>query len=183
MIGSWSQLSNNILVPEYLKLSAILQTTPGSFTALFYALVSGQTLYYFLVFVVAAGGTIAVYLSLDGVERLLSGIFGAISAVQTAPQRAKRKVVAETIIHIGFRILALVAWVAYGILFIEVIVPFSALGFYADLKGATMADIGFAMLITLFLWLCVCVHTVFLRLFVLRPRVFGSDDIIAAGLE
>lgn len=120
----------------------------------------------------------------------LSGTGSAVGAVQKLHEdekmlHAHKKMLERDFgIRLLLRVTAFFAWVLYTAVFFKLFVPFSMLAF----QVATHGTLNFINLATgglgaVVLLLSLHLHVVFLRCFVLRPRVVGGwDDVLAARL-
>lgn len=182
-LNGWSKITDSSFVKGYLGNASLTDQAPASFTGFFHTLFSGQAAYFLLVIAAAAGVSVLVYLFLGGIESTLSGILSSVFNLQSLSGQPKHELVVELLVRTVFRTTTLIAWIVYSALFIKVVLPFSVL-----IMRNAFSDIGnfsLAYIIPAYLLVCACLHAhvIFLRLFLLRPRVFGSSDIIAAGLE
>lgn len=182
-IGNWAGIINSRLGYDYLSLGTVLDTTPTAVTARLSDLFSGQAFYITLVCVVAVAVSIGVYLFLGSIEQAAASILNTLFNVQSAKGSAKRQAMAEAGVRTSFRVVVLIAWILYSVLFAAFLLPTLVALFQNGI--ADLAHVAWLALIVSYvgLWFALHVHLIFLRLFLLRPRVFGGTDVIAAGLE
>lgn len=182
-VGNWSGIANSRLLYDYLSIGNILGTTPEGFTTFLDALLGGRAAYLFVTLALAATVSLLVYLFLDSIENMVNGFLTSNVRVRSLSERGQQRILAEMITHIIFRAAAFLAWGMYTALFVMVIVPYLVYVF-----GSATADLSHmqwreALPAWILAWLALHVHVIFLRLFLLRPRVFGGEDVVAAGLE
>jgi len=90
---------------------------------------------------------------------------------------APRQWILRTIlIHLTIRLMVLVLWVIYLQVFLKILLPYVlAAAHVAATSSLSFSGIGFALLALAVGFLAVHVHTVLLRLLLLKVRVFGND--------
>lgn len=86
----------------------------------------------------------------------------------------RHRLIADVLIKLVVRIAILFLWLAYINLSINIFLPFSiAATQYASNSGLS-PDLVYALLAFVVLVICLHIHTIFLRLIKLRPRLFGT---------
>jgi hypothetical protein len=89
----------------------------------------------------------------------------------------RHDLVLSAVEQLAVHIVVLVLWVAYLVFFLHVIIPYCinvAIVAAGDI-GALQA-LGYALFATIVMMVAMHIHAVFLRLLVLRPRVFSSSS-------
>lgn len=87
---------------------------------------------------------------------------------------SKSSIRKEALTSLGIRLLATVGWFLFIQLSIKVLVPYSLAAASAAATGFSVQAVGYAVLAVIVLYATVVVHAIFLRLVVLKPRLFGS---------
>jgi hypothetical protein len=168
--------------PEGLVLA--LEKASGSITGFVGALSAGPFSYNFFVLLMslAIGGV--VYVLLKQLFRFISRATSALIDVEEATPGHSRKIVQlELGARIGVRAATLVGWLIYWFFSVKILLPFCVLISRVGiniLPDPTSLTYGVGSLLLLALGLQM--HVVLARLFVLRPRLFGSDGVIATAL-
>jgi len=82
-------------------------------------------------------------------------------------------------VRFGTRLLVGFLWLAFALVTLKVILPFCILASNVGVKllwqSQSVAYIAFGVAL---LWACLHLHVIFMRLFVLRVRVFGGEEAI-----
>jgi hypothetical protein len=121
-----------------------------------------------------------IYVLLEGVDHIAASAHTAISEVELINDPVvKKRMKVESEVRLGLRAGSLVVWIIYLIFFARVIVPLCILLGRLDtnhlLSGVNILKIlGAFALLTLALH----IHAIFMRLLVLRPRLFGQQNVI-----
>lgn len=181
--GNWSGITNSRLLYDYLSIGNVLDTTPESFTVFFDALMRGQAVLLLGVLSVAIVVSLLVYLFLDKIEGMLSDFLASTFNTQATSGQARGQILAEIAAHLIFRAGAFVGWGMYSALFVALALPYLVFMFGSGIADLNNIQWEYVLPAYILLWWALHMHVVFLRLFLLRPRVFGGSDVIAAGLE
>lgn len=141
--------------------------------------------YILLVFLGALVVGFLVYFILQISSQGLFVIVSTLLDISLAKATGTKKALEFEIgLRIGFRLLALVLWFLYLQFSLLVVLPFCLL---AGRVGAASLDTVsgwfYCLLSYLLLVLALHLHIIFMRLFTLRPRLFGGRDIMLAMLE
>lgn len=146
-------------------------------------IVLGQTLnsplsYNIAVLVFAALVGLGVYTVMESLRHMLSDAMAAIEEVEYADASSKRAIARALEVRIGLRIITGFVWLGYSIMFFNILIP--ALVTYAV---STPADGTFGSSIRNLLAFSVIllgfhIHVICMRLLVLRPRLFGGENIV-----
>lgn len=180
---SWTVVAQSPFFHEYFYgqygVSTILNKTPDVLQAFKMTFFAQPASYNVTVLAVAAGIGLAVYIVLQLFSRAAADFSSTWRSVQQASGESKKTLEQEIELRLGFRIAMGVLWFFYLLLFIKLLFPFTVLierfGINAlpDLSGWLYGLLGFALLVT-----SLHVHVIFMRLIVLRPRVFGGEFLI-----
>lgn len=126
-----------------------------------------------------------VFVFLEGADHVSAKAAGALNEVNYITNaRIKKQVEKQAEIRLGLRLATLVVWICYLVFFARVIVPFAIL-IARDDHGAMWSIRNFwsACLSGLVLFIALHVHVILMRLLVLRPRLFGGEDVIISRGE
>lgn len=187
--ASWSYIRRESSLYEYLfgpyGLTTVLQNSTNALSAVNGAF-SSPAAYNIAVALFALFIGLLVYVFLEGMDHVAAKTAGALQEVELISDQAiKKEAEHQAEIRLGLRIATLVVWVLYLIFFARVIVPFCILMARLDTSHylLTWSNVfsvlaGLAMLL-----LAMHVHVIFMRLLVLRPRLFGGDIVGRGGHE
>lgn len=123
---------------------------------------------------------LVVYVFLEGVDHMAAKTTAAIQEIEYVNDAAAKEQMEHVAgIRLGLRIITLLAWVVYLIFFARVIVPFCILVARLD-SGAvvTAHNMLYVLIGALSLLVSLHTHVIFMRLLVLRPRLFGGENVI-----
>ena len=120
-----------------------------------------------------------IYVLLEGIDHLTAEASSSIHLVeQTSDASIRRYMKQQLEKRIGLRIAALCVWIIYLIFFARVIVPFCLLTGRIDINHFMTSDILGPLGALVLLTLSMHIHVILMRLLVLRPRLFGGDDVL-----
>ena len=143
--------------------------------------VLGQTLnsplaYNIAVLVFAGLVGLTVFTVMESMRHMLRDAISVIEEVEYADASSKRAVEHAIEVRIGLRIITILIWIGYSVIFFNILIP--ALVTYVvgtpangALDGALRNIVAFAII-----FLGFHIHVICMRLLVLRPRVFGGDN-------
>lgn len=182
-VANWSYISPESSLNTYLfgpyGLTTVLQNSTNALSAI-NGIFSTPLAYNIAVGIFALFVGLFVYVALEGVDHVASKTNSVIQEVEFINDEAARKEAEHQVeLRVGLRIATLFAWIAYLIFFARVVIPFCILvarmqsGDLFTWHNITFGLIGFIMLVIAF-----HVHTIFMRLLVLRPRLFGGENFI-----
>lgn len=188
-LGVWSYFTQNPLFYDYFfgqqGLVTILQNAPDGPTAFLDALLAKTATYNIAVLLVAAGVGFSLYIGLQVFERFIAGTAGAFDAIHSSSGQARMTIEIEVGARAAIRVVTFVLWIVYWFFFTKIVLPYCVIltQIGADeLNNWTGWGYGIAAFGLLLASLHL--HVIFLRLFMLRPRIFGGqNDINAALLE
>jgi len=186
-VAGWSYVTPDSGLHEYLfgpyGLTTIFQNSTNALSAINSSL-SGETAYNVAVAIFALLVGLLVYVFLQGIDHIKNKATGAMQEVEfisdaSLKQQAERR--AE--IRLGLRLLTLLVWICYLIIFARVIVPGCLLlarlevaPYILTWRNLAMSLAGFFVLLA-----AMHIHVIFMRLLVLRPRLFGGDVVGRGG--
>lgn len=124
-----------------------------------------------------------IYVLLESIDHITSNASSAIKEVEyinDAGLRHKMKV--ETELRVGLRVAALIVWIVYFIFFARVLVPFCILLGRVDMNNLiTLRGVGGMLAAFALLAISLHIHTICMRVLVLRPRLLGQQDVVGRG--
>lgn len=162
----------------------VLQNTPNNFNDMLTTIFSASITYKATIVLLAILAGLLVYVLLEGFGHAVLGAADAWEDIQTADTRGKKAVEREVSVRLAVRCISLVSWLIYWLLFFQVLVPFCILTTRMTAtelfswSGGVRAIFGTALLL-----LGIHLHTVFMRLILLRPRLFGGDEVMRLEIE
>ncbi len=178
-IGNWLYVTRNTFVSEYLfgdfGLVTSLQKSQGNLGQVVIDLFDKPFSYNVIVLLIAVVCGALVYIALESVTRSVDNVQETWEEIHYASGSTRKLVEIELGMRWFIRIAALVSWIVYWILWLSIIIPFCLLASRLLLTDAsTLAAWAYGGL-----GVVVCVasfqlHVVFIRLILLRPRVFGG---------
>jgi hypothetical protein len=124
---------------------------------------------------------LGVYAIAESVRHMIAEAHTVLEEVEYADQRNKTIIERSLSIRVGLRALSAFVWLSYTIFFFNGILPYCA-SFISKGTGdlVVLASIRNFLAFVLLL-LATHMHVVFVRLIILRPRVFGGTDAIGRG--
>lgn len=176
--SSWTYLKTQSFFSIYLSGEYNLRTLLGEINT-----AVGHTLdkilsYNILVVSAALLAGLIVYVLLQSLTHMHEEISSSFSQIEYTNQD-KASAEKELERRIGLRVATAVAWLLYAFVFFDIIVPFTAAIVTKNSMHLNVLDSIYNFLIFLGLWLATHIHIIFLRLLLLRPRVFGANNILA----
>jgi len=180
---SWSYIVSMPAVQDYFfgknGASTVLAKAPDVFSALRTVFFSQPSSYnVFILFGAIAIGLI-VYLILQLFTRAATDVSSLWHQVATAQGETKKDIEQEIELRIGFRAGTLALWIGYIIVFVKLLLPYIILieqfgvTNFATATGWWYGLLGFGLLAA-----SLHVHIIFLRSMLLRPRVFGGQNLL-----
>ncbi len=121
-----------------------------------------------------------IYVLLEGMDHITAKAHTAISEVEYINDPGlKHRMKIEGEVRLGLRAAALVVWIVYMVFFARVIVPYCILLGRMD-AGTVLTAPNILKGVVAFALLAFALHipTIFMRLLVLRPRMFGQQNVI-----
>lgn len=87
---------------------------------------------------------------------------------------SRQEVLRQTFISLGIRLAATVGWFIFIKFSLSVLVPYALAAASIAAQEFSLQSVGYAVLSATVLYVMVALHAVFLRLIVLKPRLFGG---------
>lgn len=183
-ITNWSYIRHDSQLYDYLfgpyGLTTVLQNSSNALSAI-NGIFSSPIAYNVAVAVFALFIGLLVYVFLEGMDHIGAKTSGAIQEVELiTDERQKLAAAHEVGVRLGLRVATLVVWIVYLIFFARVIVPFCILIGRLNIEHylLTWGNILSVVAGIIMLVIALHVHVIFMRLLVLRPRLFVGDDIM-----
>jgi hypothetical protein len=181
---NWSAILKNLSFYDYFfgpdGLVTTLQTTQGSGSAIGHALTSKSFNHNATIMLGAIAAGLLLYILIRLIVKMIGGISMTLREIQAVDTPAKHAVEHEMIRRAVIRFMVALVWLAYMFLFLKVILPFcifaSQVGL--DQEKAIGEGIGYVLFAVVLLFLASHLHVVLARLLLLRPRVFGSEEVV-----
>ncbi|MBL8159286.1 hypothetical protein JNJ66_02420 [Candidatus Saccharibacteria bacterium] len=178
-IGNWLYAFRSNFASEYLfgthGLVTGLQQSHGDLIPLMLELFDKPFSYNIIVLLVAIICGALVYLSLESVTRSVDSVHETWEEIHYASGQSRKLVEVELGTRWLIRSLALGGWIGYWITWMSIIIPFSLIatrGVYND--SLDTEGWLYGLLGLLVCALSIHLHVIFIRLTLLRPRVFGG---------
>ena len=133
------------------------------------------------------GLTVAIAIGLFIAVRALMHLAGTISTtlkeLSAADTPAKREVEHEIGRRFIMRMVVAGVWSIYILLFFQAVVPFAILASQIGLAEGRAVNTGvyYLLFAGLLLFFTIHVHVIMMRLLLLRPRIFGGQDVIVGS--
>lgn len=179
--ANWAFITSNPLLYDFFFGEAgvvtILETAPEPDTT-----TASPILYYAAVSAVAITVGVVLFLGLRSIHRQISSRTGR--PLPTKLERYRQHVLNEELgARIAFRFGVLVAWLVYGVLFMQFLLPFAVLLSRIGAEQLSTVD-GWLKNLWGFLLIALAlhIHVIFARLLVMRPRLYGGEAAIEEAL-
>lgn len=181
-IANWSYATPASQLYSYLYgqygLATIFEHSSNALAAV-NGIFSSPAGYNVAVVVVALFIGVLIYVLLEGIDHITAEASNSIHLVEQASNDSLRRYMKQQLeIRIGLRLGALFVWVIYLIFFARVIVPFCIIIGRLDLGKLSSSDVLVACGALFMLIFAMHIHVILARLIVLRPRLFGGDDVL-----
>lgn len=79
----------------------------------------------------------------------------------------------EALKNLGLRVLVVIAWFLFFQITVHVLIPYALAASNIAARSLSLQSIGYGLLSIVIIYATVWIHAIFLRLFMLRVRVFG----------
>ncbi|CAN5140047.1 hypothetical protein BH09PAT3_BH09PAT3_0500 [soil metagenome] len=86
---------------------------------------------------------------------------------------SRSDLIKEALLHLVIRALAVLGWFLFIKLSLSILVPYALAAANIASQSLSLSNIGYALLAVIVLYVDICIHAVFLRLIVLKPRLFN----------
>jgi len=175
--ASWSYLKTQSFFSIYLSGEYNLRTLLSEINT-----AVGHTLdkilsYNILVIGAALLAGLIVYVLLQSLTHMHEEVSSRFSEIEYTNQD-KHSAEKDLERRIGLRVATGITWLIYVFIFFDVIVPFTAALVTKNSMHLNVLDSIYNLLTFGGLWLATHIHIIFLRLLLLRPRVFGGQDVL-----
>jgi hypothetical protein len=181
--ANWPYVAEKLLFYDYFfgpdGLVTAIQDSPNGSTAIVDTLLSKSFAYNIAIVLGALAAGAVVFVVLQILSRLIVNAGNVYQDMHAVDSLSKHTVERELGRRIGIRMVILAVWLAYLLVSVKVITPFCVFTVQVGLK-ALWAWEGYVYLLFGFFmfYLCLHLHVILARLFLLRPRVFGGEDAI-----
>jgi hypothetical protein len=184
----WSYVAHSSVLYTYFfgpqGLVTILQHSPSSIKGTLHTLLAGAPAYDAVILIGAAVLGVVVYIALQIFDHAVAGTAETWLNLQTVNQNPRYTARHELRKRIVARTGALLAWLIYCLVFTKLVLPFCVLTTNHGVHHVqTMRGIAECLLGYVALSVGLHLHVVFLRLLMLRPRLFGGDAAIALAMD
>lgn len=156
------------------NLAAIIAQTETHMALVASTILDRTEFYAVFVTVVAAIIGLMVFTTLELLTRGADDIKESIEELRYAKSRFKEQIEREVALRWVIRGGAMIGWILYALLWLNVVLLFAI---FIVRIGTTLAPdlvgIGYVLFGTLILIASIHIHVIFMRLILLRPRVFG----------
>lgn len=189
-LGNWSYAAKNPILKDYFfgpsGLANKFQTPSSDLWSTALQYFDKPITYNILILFVALLCGLMVYVFLEGFSRGIGSAKASIDQLQSGTGTTQKAMRLEFIARWSLRSLSVIGWVVYWSFWLGLLLPFSVLAargiVTSMLDGSAWWN---ALLGLLLVMLSLHIHVVFLRLIVLRPRVFGGQraiqDVVYSG--
>ncbi len=157
-----------------------LHNAPPSVHLLAQALFKGSTLYYIII---AAGAVLIGLISygiLQGAHNLLSEFYDGLIMVYDSRHRKVKSVKLQLVVLVGVRLIILITWIAFLVVSYKLLLPYDIMMWRDSINKTVLWPVENGALSLILLAVTLHLNLVFIRLIVLRPRLFGSSAAIIA---
>ncbi|HEU4914580.1 MAG TPA: hypothetical protein VFT16_04220 [Candidatus Saccharimonadales bacterium] len=182
--SNWSSILKELSFYDYFfgseGLVTTLKNTDGGGSAIGQALASKSFNHNITIVLGAIAAGILLYILIRLIIKMIGGISMTLREIQAVDTPAKHAVEHEIARRSAIRVLVAVLWLVYLYLFIKVVLPFCILASQVGLDDdkSIGEGIGYVLFAFLLLFVAAHMHIVLARLLLLRPRVFGSEEVV-----
>lgn len=177
--GNWLYATRSSFFGEYLfgrfGLVTTLQHSQGNLWSVVLDVFDKPFSYNIIVLLIAIVCGVIVYISLESVTRSVDSVHETWEEIHFAQGSSRRLMEAQLGTRWIIRLAALVGWIVYWIVWLSVIIPFCLIASRAIFDDAASINAwlyaGLGLIIAI---VSIHLHVIFVRLILLRPRVFGS---------
>jgi hypothetical protein len=185
-VSIWPRTSDDTFLYQYLygysgAITALQKSTDIAHFAADFSV--SPLMYNLLIFAAATLIALGAYIILQLISKIIVGSYDTWHAVHDSGSSIK-SVEKEIGTRVVVRSLVLLLWTAYIFAFFSLMLPYCV--FIAQAGSVKILDWGILQILASFVILLITihVHVIFLRLLLLRPRVFGGElDILQAIYE
>lgn len=187
--SGWLYLSHNAAFYDYFfgpnGVNTLLLRLPNTGVLLRTWLLGNTATYYIALVVTAVIAGLTVFAILQGVRRLMQQSSFSWNLLRSHSSQASAEIHA-LFVRLALRVLSCLGWSVYIVLSTAVLMPFALLLLQSGIDAiSTDTLVGLLNIAECFVALLIFIHVhiVFLRLVLLRPRLFGTRDIELAELR
>lgn len=189
IVANWSRIGANNPLYDYLfgadGLTTSLQNKSNTFTAIS-AIFDSSAAYDVAIIIFAILIGLLVYALLQSVDHMLAGAGDTLQEISSGNDSMRHLVKKEVRLRLSLRLINFLVWSIYWVFFIRVVLPASLIVGQTnqnDILNLSGPNWGYTLLSFGFLFLSLHLHVIFMRLLLLRPRVFGGEDVIVDRLN
>lgn len=187
--SGWSYINDAELFYDYLfgplGVVTALLSTPDPFMILRIAIFNNPLTYNALILLCAIIIGFIVYEILESSQRVVRESTTVWYELHS-PTPEARQAMYDTLVRLCVRTAGFVGWMLYTLLFINILAPFCLVLLQVgidDIASSMLTGWLYGFIAYALLALGLHLHIVFLRLCLLRPRIFGGIDILMAELD
>ncbi len=189
VVVNWSYILQNFLFYDYFFGPQGVVTTLrdeaglGSYSSGSSVLTQEQVSRHMSIIGGALVGALALGLAIKLIAKLIASASMTLKELTAVETPAKHEVEKEMGRRLTIRAVVLAVWILYTVVFVKAVLPFTILASQIGLSdGRTLTTgISYMLFAGLMLFATVHMHVIMLRLFMLRPRVFGGKDVIVGS--
>jgi hypothetical protein len=178
--AGWSYITDTQLFYDQLfgpyGAVTLLQIQPNNLGELQNTVLNGSGTYYVVLFATGLIAGLFIFFLLESISRVVSGV-SLFWRQSHSNRQTARQAVRESLARLGLRVLSLICWAIYTIVFTSILVPFSILVLQDALEGNGDWQKWLLAVIAFFsLAASIHLHVSFARMVFLRVRLFGGYD-------
>lgn len=185
LIGAnWSFILSNLSLYDYFfgpdGLVTVLRYNFGNQSSIGQVIGTKEGNHSVTIIVSTLAATVGLVIAVWLIIKLIGGISMTLREVHAAETPAKHAIEHDLARRAGVRFLVLVLWAAYVYIFVKVALPLCILASQVgmDSKRSVGEGVGYVLFAAAALFVAAHLHVVLARLLLLRPRVFGSEDVV-----
>jgi hypothetical protein len=182
--ANWTFVLENILLYDYFfaheGLVTTLQTTPDGGSAISEALTSKSLAHNAAILGGALLAGVGLYVIVRVLVSLVNSISMTLKEMNAVEGPAKHAVEHELEKRIGIRALVALVWIAFTFISVKVVLPFCILASEVGLdeKKSVGEGIGYVFFAIVLTFVTLHLHVILARLLLLRPRIFGGEEVM-----
>jgi hypothetical protein len=177
--AAWSYITDTQLFYDQLfgpyGAVTLLQIQPHNLGEFQSTVLNGSGTYYVVLVAVGLIAGLFIFFLLESMSRIVSGV-SMFWRQSHSKRQSAHQAVRESLVRLSLRVLSLLCWAFYAIIFTSILVPFSILVLQDALEGGDWQKWLVAIGGFLSLVISVHLHVSFARMVFLRVRLFGGYD-------
>jgi len=188
MRAGWLYITHSPAFYDYFfgpyGIKTLLLRMPDTSVLLRTWLFGSNATYYIVLVVTALIAGLTIFTVLQGIRHLISSSSSEWNLLQSRSKQAQSEI-HDLFARLALRVASCIGWCVYIVLFATVLMPFALLLLQIGIDTVTKDPLGGLFnsgACFLALLIFAHVHIVFIRLLLLRPRLFGIRDIELAEL-